>query len=1106
MKINQSLTISSLKTHWKSKLLNAVRLFLFLMVFIVVQMFVVSTQVYAASNDVLLEQGVIAGTVTSESGEPIPGVTVVVKGTTNGTITDFDGIYTISNVPSDAVLLFSFVGMKSQEVSAAGKSQISVVMEEDRIGLEEVLVTGYSTERKKDIIGSVAVVDTEEMQSTNTATVGGQLQGRAAGVVVSSSGDPDAASKIRIRGFGSFGNSTPLYVIDGVSASEDAFNALNPNDVESIQVLKDAASASVYGARAANGVIIISTKKGKAGAAKVSVSSYTGVNFVSSNDFPELLNAEEYGEYWWKAYEGAGLTPTHAIYGSASSPVIPEYIKAGPYSGSQLQAMSVSDPAAYAAAIDPSNYDPENYQIVKSADTDWFGELFNPAQITSFQVGLSGGSESGLYSISLNYFDQDDTSNEWAGYKRYTTRANSSFNITDNITVGENLQISYTDRKGNGSGAGTAWTMNPIVPVWDIMGNPAGGSVPGIGNQRNPVTTRWRDRFDKSASFGAFGNVYMDINFLKDFTFHTSFGMNYNSRNVWNLTQQTFEHSENTTTSSLNRNTRWATSWTLTNTLTYSKTIADHTFKVMAGTEGIRDYWDDISATREDYDINDDENFVILDTGLGTQSNGGELSRESLASIFARIDYAYAGKYLFNATIRRDGSSKFGKNNRYGIFPAAAVGWRISSEDFMQDLSWLDDLKLRASYGVIGNQNGLGAENQYSQYSKLIDNGYAVNGANGVLPGYTAITIGNPDAKWEKTITSNVGFDATIFDGAFDVNFEYYIKETEDLLVQNQAAHTGSDATQPSVNVGNMRNKGVDLTITNRGQIARDLTYDASLNFSAYKNEVTQVLDSPSSYLTGASDAGMGILTRTIAGLPISYIWGYQVDGYFESEAEATAYADEYTTYITPEIGRWRIKDLSGPDGTPDKVIDEYDRTMLGSPHPDFQVGLNLSLQYKNFDFSTFVFWNQGGQVYNVSRRNTDMVRWNLNRSKRMLYESWGETDNPVLPKLDINDSETPSAAIDYCVEDVTYIRMKTLQVGYTIPSSAKFMQNLNIDRLRIYVQGQNLFTWVGGKKPFTGLDPDASLSPNADDIGMGAVESQNPTPKQFVIGLNLDF
>ncbi len=1053
------------------------------------------------SSAVFQQDLTVTGKVVDANGEPLPGVTVMVKGTTNGTITDFDGNYSLGNVPSDATLSFTFIGMKSQEIVLSGQAVVNATMEEDRIGLEEVLVTGYSTERKKDIIGSVAVVDTEEMQSTNTATVGGQLQGRAAGVIVSSSGDPDATSKIRIRGFGSFGNSTPLYVIDGVSASEDAFNALNPNDVESIQVLKDAASASVYGARGANGVIIVSTKKGKVGGAKVSVSAYTGVNYVSSNDFPELLNAEEYGQYWWKAYEGADLDPTHAIYGSGASPVIPEYIKAGPYTGAQLQALSVSDPAAYAAAVDPENYDFENYQIVKSADTDWFNELFNPAQITSLQVGLSGGSDAGLYSISLNYYDQDDTSNEWSSYKRYTTRANSSFNITDNITVGENLQVSYIDRTGSGSGAGTAWTMNPIVPVWDIMGNPAGGSIPGIGNQRNPVSTRWRDRFDRNASFGAFGNVYLDVNFLKDLTFHTSFGMNYNSSNNWNLTQQTFEHSENTTMSSLNRSSRWATAWTWTNTLTYDKTIGDHTFKLMAGTEAIRDYSDNISATREEYDINDDENFVVLDTGLGTQSNSGALSRTSLASLFARVDYTYADKYLFNATIRRDGSSKFGKNNRYGIFPAVALGWRISSEDFMQDYSWLDDLKIRASYGVIGNQNGLNAENQYSMYSKLVGYGYAIEGGNNVLPGYTAETIGNPDAKWEKTITSNVGFDATIFDGAFDINFEYYIKETEDLLVQNQAAQTGSDATQPSVNVGNMRNRGVDFTISNRGEIARDLTYDASLNFSAYKNEVTQILDSPDSYLTGASDAGMGVLTRTIAGMPISYIWGYQVDGYFNTEAEAEAYADEYTSYITPEVGRWRIKDLND-----DKVIDENDRTMLGSPHPDFQVGLNLSLQYKNFDLSTFIFWNQGGQVYNLSRRNTDMVRWNLNRSKRMLYQSWGETDNPLLPKLDINDSETPSAAIDYCVEDVTYIRMKTFQLGYTIPSSTKFMQDLNIDRLRIYVQGQNLFTWVGGKKPFTGLDPDASLSPSADDIGMGAVESQNPTPKQFVIGLNLDF
>ncbi len=1047
----------------------------------------------------LIQQQKVTGKITDAStSEPLAGVNVRVEGTSIGTISDVDGNYTIDVPTTDVVLTFSFIGYITENVSLSGRTQLDVTLNAEIEVLEEVVVTGYSVEKKKDILGSVAVVNTEEMLQTNSVTISGQLQGRAAGIFVTSDGDPGGeSSKVRIRGFGSFGQSDPLFIIDGVPANFTTFNNLNPNDVESIQVLKDAAAASVYGARAASGVVIVSTKKGKSGKAKITLDMYRGLNYVSPNNFPDLLNAEEYGEYWWRSYKGAGLTPAHAQYGDGATPRIPEYLKAGPYTGDQLEDLKTSDPALFAEVTDPALYDFKTYQIVKSSDTDWFDELFNPAPITNIQLGASGGSENGNYFLSLRYFDQDNPSNKWKDFNRYTLRSNSEFYLGKSITLGENVQVVYTSTTGSGSGSMNRY-MNPLLPIYDIMGNPASGAVADMGNAQNPIGNRWRDRFDRSSSAQVFGNIFAEAKILNGLIAKTSFGFTYGNSSSWNMTQQTYEHAENTSISSFSQSTSLSTSWTWTNTLTYSKTFGQHVLKLLAGSEVIRDYSESLTGNRQDYDINDDENFIMLDTGLGTQGNTGSYSKQSLASLFGRLDYSFADKYLFNATVRRDGSSKFGKNNRYGIFPAVSAGWRISKEPFMSNMLWLDDLKLRASYGIIGNQTGLDPQNQYTRYTKSLYEGYAISGGNNLQAGFVISAIGNPDARWEKTITSNIGFDMTILKGKIDFGFEYYIKETKDLLVENQAPYTGSSASQPDVNIGDMTNKGIDANLTARGDIISDLSYEVTVTFSHYKNMVNRVLDSEDSFLSGASDADIGVITRTEAGYPISYIWSYEILGFFNTQEEVDSYNAEYTTWLTPDVGRWKIKDQNG-----DKIIDELDQVMVGSPHPDFQVGLNLSLKYRNFDLNSFIFWNQGGEIFSIYRRDMDMNRWTFNRSRRMLYDSWTpENTDALLPKLDINDADSKVNPTDYFMEDITYVRMKVLQLGYTVPS--RLTDRINISRLRVYTQLQNLFTLLGGNKPFTGLDPDASLQ--GQDIAMGVVGSQNPTPRQFVFGINMEF
>jgi len=1059
----------------------------------------------------------ITGKVTSPTGEALPGVTVLVKGTANGVTTSGDGTFSL-NVPEQAgTLVVSFIGFATKEVAFTKAGTYNITLADDAKALEEVVVTGYTTERKKDIIGSVSIVKTEELLATPTGNISSQLQGRAPGVTVSTSGEPGGSAKVRIRGFGSFGGSDPLYVIDGVPATSSGdgtssvIDNLNPNDIESVQVLKDAASASVYGARAANGVVIITTKKGKAGSAKITVDSYYATSYF--NQFPDMLNTQELGEAYWKGLAGAGYKVgdaawTHPQYGKGATPVIPEYILVNlngtRIGGADLEALRISNPALFAQYVDPANYDFKNHQIVKSSDTNWFDEVFNPAPTQSYQIGASGGSEAGTYALSLNMFDQKNPASKLNSFNRYTLRANSSFNVLKRIRIGENVQVSYSKNQGS-TVTHAAWVFPGLIPVYDIMGNPASSAAPGLvgtndnGAGRNPITEPYRDRFDRTFNYGIFGNVYAEVDLLKGMTVRTSFGTDYATRSGKDFTQVTVEHAENTNPpNSLqmianNRNT-----WTWTNTLTYDRTFAEkHTMRLLLGSEALKTYSEFTSATRTNFAFEDDPNFQVLSAGAGNQSNFGDFRRNTLYSLFTRVDYTFGDKYLFNATLRRDQSSKFGINNRTGYFPAVGLGWRLSSENFMKNISWLSELKLRGSWGIIGNQNGLNNENQFNTYTLVDLESYPIAGNNNTkTDSYTVSRVGNPNAKWEQNITTNLGIDASFFGNSLDVSVEVYNKQTKDLLVTNQPPRTGVTATYlPAINAGDMTNKGIDIGIVKRGNIVEGFRYDVGLTFSKYKNTVTKVLDNPLAVLTGGSTRS-GNATLTSVGQPVSYFYGYKIDGFFNTQAEVDEYNATHTTWLDPAVGRWRIQDING-----DNKVDAADRTILGSPHPDFQSSLNVSLGYKNFDFTSFIFWNQGGDIFNHSRYNTDFNTFTFNRSARMLYESWTPElgDNAKLPKLDVSDVVSTRNLTDYFVEDATYVRVKTLQLGYTIPES--LISRIKLARVRVYVQAQNMFTFT----KFSGLDPDTGQN-GADDLSMGVVNNVSPTPKQFLFGLNLSF
>jgi TonB-linked SusC/RagA family outer membrane protein len=1048
----------------------------------------------------------VSGTIIDESGSPIPGVSVLEKGTTNGTTTDTDGKYTIS-VGANATLVFSFIGYTTVEMPVNGRSSLDVSMNPDVTSLQEVIVTGYTTERKKDIIGSVAVVNPKTTLAQPTANLSSMLQGRAAGVTVSGTGAPGAAAKVRIRGFVSFGNNDPLYVIDGVPT--DNANSLNPQDVESIQVLKDPVSASIYGSRAANGVIVITTKTGKSGKHEISYDGYYGSQSLPERSYPKMLNTQQYADMLWSVIDEMDTPPAtkSGIFGNGSSPVIPSQL----WTSMNVNAVPPGNqpvPANYEVFenINPDNYGP--YQIYNtSPGTDWHREITRTAPMHNHQITATGGSENAQYSLGFNYFDQEGVF-KYTDFNRYSVRLNTRFTPKKWLTIGQNLQLSYTKQYGSSgnpqdfgggldfSGEGGAWAqayrMVPYIPVYDINGNWGGNGVGDSGNGTNPVAGLWRNRNNQFAGFNFFGNAYARINFLKDFTFSTSFGFDQRVGNGGAFTYITYERSENQKNNAFNEFFFRGGSWTWTNSLQYNKTIADkHVVKVFAAVESVLAQFRSLSGARQDY-LYSDENFTSINTGTGVQTNGGQPSTpNALYSIFGKAEYQFDERYLMSVTLRRDGSSVFGPENRYATFPAFGAGWRISEEAFMQNVSFVTDLKLRGGWGQMGSQRNVPAANAYTfYYLDARQTGYDISGNNGnVVVGYRPAIYGNPSTRWETATMWNIGFDAALFDGKVDFTLEYFNNTTSDLLVDRQRNGLEPVVTTPKINVGTMVNKGIDGSVAVRGNIGgTGITYDAAITYTSYKNEATK-LDADGVAFFEQGGGRLAAIQRTEKGQALSTFWGWQVDGIFQNQAEVDAHAD----MPYKEVGTWKIRDINN-----DGVIDSDDRTYLGSPIPKFQLGTDLTFKFKGFDLNAFFYWNYGNKIYNYTKWWTDLRGFVGGVSERVATESWSET-NPggTLPKL-APDTYSGSISNSYYVESGSYFRLRQLQLGYTVPES--FVQKIGLSRARIYVQGQNVFTVTD----YSGPDPDINIQ--GDELAMGVDQFRTPSPKIYLVGISLGF
>ncbi len=987
----------------------------------------------------------ISGTVSDANG-PLPGANVIEKGTSNGVTTDFDGNYTIDNVASDAILTISYVGYITQEVNVDGQSTISVTLKEDANQLDEVVVVGYTSQTRGDITGAVASVDMDEAMKAPVVNAAEALQGRVTGVTVVNSGSPGAAPKITIRGFGTSNNTNPLYIIDGVQTLDaNILNSINPSDIDQMNVLKDAAAA-IYGARASNGVIIITTKSGGYNMDKATVSFdfYTGIS--KATNLPSLLNAQQHGDMVFESLRNDGAVVTHPQYGSGADPVVPS------------QLIGVREPAT-----------------VLPNGTYWPDAITQNAPTNNVSLSMQNGTETGKYYMSVSYLSRDGILN-YTGFKRGNTMMNAEFKVKDRIRIGEHLNVSFSDTKaGNGESYQNSIRSSPLIPVYDDNGLFAGtySNSAGLGNARSPAAQLYRSKDNFNKSLRVFGDVYLEADIIDGLTFKTTMGGSMQSFSSRSFNPLDPEHGEPIATSTLSETDQLTYEWTWTNTLNYSKTFGDHSINALLGVEAGEGSGRGKGISRTGY-LFETPDFYLLNNGSGTPNVSSAWQyTNSLWSIFGTANYNYQGKYFATATVRRDESSRFAGDNKSGVFPSFSAGWLLSKEDFYPQDALVNRIKLKGSYGQLGNQT-LPSDNPTINISGLSESlaNYSFNGTS-ITTGAQLSQVGNPNLKWETSVSTNFGIDLGLFNDKLFLGLEYYIITTEDLITRDFSliSTTAIDASAPLVNLGSVENKGIDFSVGYHDETDSGWSYGIDVNLSHYKNEVTELI---SDFVIGYTGFRGGAVTRTEVGRPISSFYGRVVEG-------------------IDDTGRFKYKDVNG-----DGIINDDDRTYIGSPHPDFTYGINLSTAYKGFDASFFFTGSQGNDIYNYEKIYTDFPTFfNGNRSTRVL-DSWTPSNtNASLPALSQSITNNETSPNSYFVEDGSYLRLKNLQIGYTFEDNIS--SKIGMDSFRIYVQGTNLFTLTD----YNGIDPEVISN---DNLTLGVENQIYPMSQIFTFGINIKF
>ena len=1070
------------------------------------------------SFSVYAQKTVTGRVIGKADNQPLLGATVVIKGSRLATTTGADGSFAlkIPDNQSNATLTITAIGFEAYSVPLAGSLNLGdIVMTQSNSTLNDVIVTGYTAQKKKDITGSVSVVDVKAMNSVPGSTTESLLQGQAAGVTVLNSGQPGGGSNVRIRGIGSIRSVDPLVIVDGVQGS---LHDLNMYDVESIQVLKDAGAVAIYGVQGSNGVIIVTTKRGR-GKPSVQYNAFYGTQEPLKNGF-RLGGSQNYADAVWLqyyndiTYAGANSLPGNDWFGNGGAsyapPVLPDYLSPTPYVTNK--AGQIIPNSSYVADQNPSTYDIVNNQITKTnkSGTDWFHQIFKAAPWQSHTISVASGSDRSSYYFSLNYLNDEGTLVD-TYLKRYAVRANTVFNVKNHIRIGENAYIFYKRNptilnQNEGNAISYSYRIPPLVPVYDIMGNYAGTHSFTINNSSQPVAVQQFSSESNSDDWQISGNVFAEVDFLKHFTARTTFGGTIENYEYYYFTPTPYMNAEGSTAA--NAYTEGAgdsTTKVWTNTLNYHQTFGDHDIKVLIGTEAKQFFGRGLLGQRGSY-FSTDLNYLNLSTGLpSTQSNGsleyayvpGNPVQSSLWSLISRVDYAYKDKYLITGTLRRDKSSLFAPGYQTGYFPSVSVGWRISQEAFMKDITWLNDLKLRGSWGKSGNLNAVPNGNSFNQFGSTSYNSYYDLGGTSTSSqlGLYASQLGNLPTTWERDNLSDVGVDASI--GHFDVTVDWFKKAISGLLYQAQLPNTAGGAAAPYVNFGNIQNTGVDGSITYHQTVNRDFNFSVTGTITHYTSKVVSLPAGINYYdnFTNYGSNRIGAFTRIAPGHAIGEFFGYKVVGYFQDANDIA----KSPTQTGASPGFFKYADIYHAGD-----ISDSDRTWIGNPNPKFTYGLNLNAQYKGWDFTAFFYGSYGNDIFNYVKYWLDFPQvFEGNVPADFLTNSWSPTNlNPKYPRIsNISSFSNTNVVNSWYVEKGSYLRLKSLTVGYTVPKNV--FKWAGIDNLHFYVQGANLFTAT----KYKGLDPELQGSLLQDQTNFGVDLGNYPAnQKTWIFGLNLNF
>ncbi|MDI5896922.1 SusC/RagA family TonB-linked outer membrane protein [Flavobacterium yafengii] len=1025
----------------------------------------------------------IKGVVTSsEDGMSLPGASVLVSGTKAGTLTDLDGQFSINNVDKNATLIFSFTGYESQSVKLNGQTTLKIALKAESLKLQEVVVTGYSKEKKADLTGAVTVVELKPItgQTMSSGNAMQALQGRVAGLTIEKSGDPSGAnSRILIRGVSTLGNTDPLYVIDGVPTTRpEVFASLSPSAIASIQVLKDASASSIYGSRAANGVIIVTTKNAtKGGVTKVSFSTNVSVLSEKKQRY-KMLNALDRGKVLWQASVNDGASPSGG-YGE-----IYDFDWNNDFSNPILNSVSVK----------PYVGGDTNVPV---GDTDWQDTVYKTGLLVNNDLSVSGGSEKANAVLNLGYLDNSGML-KFTNYERYSARLNANFKLfNDKVRFGINSQFTQSNERsvandvGNAPTPGLAITLAPTIPVYTASGEYAGPLGSGYSDRNNPLLMQYLNRWDNSKKMALYGNVFTEIDILKGLTFRNSIGMDFNDfsrKDIEPIVKNGFVNRGN---NSLAFDTNKYSSLTISNTLNYNLNISEHKFGILIGTESTKTDLNTLYARAEGFAV-ESESYFTLSAATGARTNNGISTGSRLLSQFGKFNYAFSDRYLASFTIRRDGSSRFGEDNRYGVFPAVTAGWRINNEEFLKNVTAISNLKLRAGYGEVGNQS-IGDNARFGLYEARygpnqnvyfpdffniyynVGTAYDLNGTNtGNLPsGFVSIQAANSGLKWETTKEINVGLDFGFFENKLSGSFDYFSRKTVGILIKPPVASAVGEGQQRFVNGASTANKGWELTVGYADKLDNGLSYNVTTNFGATKNKIT---DLPAEVRA----AYPGTAANSIIGHSQFEVFGYMTDGLFQSQAEI----NESPTQVGSRLGGLKFVDING-----DGVINSNDRTFIGSTLPKLEYGINISLAYKNIDFSIF-----GSGV--AGRVGVDpYIYWNnfvqgRDNAAPGTLNAWTPTNtNTDVPSLSLAHNDTQIS--DYILRNNSYFKVRNMQIGYSL-SDELVQKSGFITSCRIYAQGENLFWFT--PKGYIGSDPERT------DV------NRIPVPTTFSLGVNFNF